>query len=100
MEGRITVQRANVILQVPEDAKQYYMNQGYSVINDKGEIVEEATLTDVASLQAKVAALLELVKTQTETINSLKEDNEALKDELMKAVEGNKKSSKSEKKEK
>ena len=53
----ITVKNGNVILDVMEDEKDYYMNKGYSVIDEKGKVVEEAMSQDVASLQLQVIQL-------------------------------------------
>lgn len=67
----ITVRRGNVELTVPEDAKEKYINLGYSVIDpETGVIIEEAPSNDVGFLQNKVAKLLE--------------ENEALKAEIAK----------------
>lgn len=57
MEGRIIVQRANVVLRIRPEEKNYYMQQGYSIIDENGAMVEEAMSTDVATLQTQVAKL-------------------------------------------
>ena len=46
-----TVQRMNVILDVPDDEVDYYMTSGYSVIDGNGKVIKETMPTDVATLQ-------------------------------------------------
>ena len=47
----ITVQRGNVVLQVAEDSVTKYMNLGYNVIDDKGNVIEECIPNDLGTLQ-------------------------------------------------
>lgn len=51
MDDKITVQRANVILQISPQQLDYYLNQGYNVINAKGEVVQASVPKDVGTLQ-------------------------------------------------
>lgn len=74
----IRVKRANVILDISSDEKDYYMSQGYSVINAlTGEVVEKAMPTDVPTLQ------LELTNANA-TITKLENDVKKLKAEIKK----------------
>ena len=41
MDDRILVQRANVILEVKAEDKAFYMQNGYSVIDTQGNVVEK-----------------------------------------------------------
>ena len=50
MDDKITVQRANVILQISPQQVDYYLNQGYNVINAKGEVVQASVPKDVGTL--------------------------------------------------
>lgn len=59
----ITVRRANVELTINEDQKSYYLSKGYAVINENGDVVEEPTINDVATLQRR---LVELTKENEE----------------------------------
>ena len=68
---KIMVQRANVILDISPEDKKYYMSQGYSVIDEKGRIVEEAISNDVHTLQAQVADLKFKLEKAKETIAKL-----------------------------
>lgn len=47
----VTVQRGNVVLQVSDDSVTKYMNLGYNVIDNKGNVVEECVPTDLGTLQ-------------------------------------------------
>lgn len=45
------VQRANVILEIKDDATEYYLAKGYNLIDNAGRIVKEAPPTDVESFR-------------------------------------------------
>jgi hypothetical protein len=49
--GMIQVRRDNVILDIPEEQKDYYKGLGYNVLGVHGEVVEETVPTDLAALQ-------------------------------------------------
>ena len=54
--GNITVRRANVLLTVPDYQKEEYLAKGFDVVDNKGKVLEEATMTnDVGTLQKKLA---------------------------------------------
>lgn len=66
----LLVKRANVLLEIEDEDKKYYMDQGYSVIDENGNIVEEALSSDVATLQKEVLALrAQLAKYTKKTSN-------------------------------
>lgn len=75
MKDTITVKRANVILDISPDQKSYYLNQGYDVIDDKGNVVEETTNMTIESLNRKVIQLQNLVKEKDEEIAKLRKSN-------------------------
>jgi len=54
----IQVQRANVVLSVPEYDKANYLAKGYDVLDEVGNVVEESMPNDVPTLQAKVNELI------------------------------------------
>ena len=54
MVETIKVQRANVVLDVRPDQKEYYMEKGFSVIDDKGKVIEEAISDDVGALKIQI----------------------------------------------
>ena len=72
MVDTIIVVKGNKQLTVPAEEKERYTTFGYSVIDAKGNVIEEAPITDVGALQVKVA--------------ELKAENEKLKAELAKAT--------------
>lgn len=47
----VTVQRANTILQVPEEWVDRYLDQGYNVIDAYGNVVQSSIPKDVGTLQ-------------------------------------------------
>lgn len=66
------VQRANVVLSISPEDKEKFMEQGYSVIDEKGNVIEYAMPTDVPTLQKLVRELESAVKLKDEEIASLK----------------------------
>lgn len=54
---RIFVKRANVVLEVPADEKDDYIAQGYSILDAKGNVIEEALPNDVNTLKIMVSKL-------------------------------------------
>lgn len=55
--SKLTVKRANIVLDISSEDKEYYMQQGYSVIDESGNIVEKALSSDVGQLQLEVTQL-------------------------------------------
>lgn len=53
----IRVQRANVILDIRPEEKERYMEQGYSVIDENGKVLEAALSNDVNALRTEVLKL-------------------------------------------
>ena len=75
MDKVITVRKGNTELTVPADQRERYLKLGYSVFDDKGNLVEEAPATDVGALQAKVSALIkenEELKAEIKKLNAKK----------------------------
>ena len=66
--GTVQVRKANTILTVPDEEKASFLAKGYDVLGANGDVVEESTPTDTATLQAKYL--------------ELKAENEKLKKEL------------------
>ena len=46
-----TIRRYNVVLNVPDSEVDYYVNLGYDVIDDKGDVVQKSMSNDVRTLQ-------------------------------------------------
>ena len=70
MQNLISVKRANVILDIDPELKAQYLREGYSVLDENGNVVEKAMSTDVGELQVTVA--------------KLEKENEELKAEIKK----------------
>lgn len=79
MDERVTVQRANVVLQVSPQQVDYYINQGYNVINEQGEVIQASVPRDLGTLQK---AFVE----NANTIESLQAEIADLKKKLKKAT--------------
>ena len=76
INDKITVKRANVELTIDSSQKDYYLGQGYSVIDDKtGEIVEDSTVQTVESLNRKIEKLQSLVDSKDAEIQKLKKQS-------------------------
>lgn len=69
----ITVQRANVILDVPEEWLDRYLDEGYSVIDAKGNIIRSAIPKDVGILQKAYLEHTQRIKELEEEIEQLKQ---------------------------
>ena len=76
MSNIITVRRANVLLDVPEEQKEEYLSKGFDVIDKDGKVIAEATMTnDVNTLHKKLGEALQRIK-------SLEDENARLNQEL------------------
>ena len=71
----ITVRRANVVLDVPEEQKAEYLAKGFDVINANGKVVEATVPEDLNTL--KTAYSNHLIQ-----IKALQAENQKLKDEI------------------
>ena len=72
MDDRIFVQRANVILEVKAEDKDFYMQNGYSVIDQNGTVIEKAMSNDVNELRVQVKELTEKLAQANATIAELR----------------------------
>lgn len=70
--NKIIVQRANVVLQIAPEQLDYYMNQGYNVIDASGNVIKAAIPRDVGTLQK---AFIE----HTNRIKELEQELDAIK---------------------
>ena len=72
MVETIKVQRANVVLDVRPEQKEYYMEKGFSVIDDKGKVIEEAISDNVDALKIQIKNLKEQIAKKDAEIEQLK----------------------------
>ena len=70
------VERGNVVLTIPEDAVQHYIEKGYNVTDGYGNILQRAVPREVGELQKL------LVEKQAE-IDSLKSELEELRNQIV-----------------
>lgn len=78
VENKVTVKRANVELQIDASQKDYYLGQGYAVIDSStGEIIEDSTVQTVESLNRKVENLQNLLEQKDTEIAKLKKKAKA-----------------------
>ncbi len=57
MSNIVHVQRANVILDIKEEQKQRYVDMGYDVIDDKGNVIVKSVPQDILGWQTAYADL-------------------------------------------
>lgn len=78
-EKTITVKRANVVLGISESQLDYYMNQGYDVIDETGKVIKASVPTDVGTLQKAYFDHINEIGAMKEEIEALKLEIESLK---------------------
>lgn len=67
------IQRYNVILDVADSEVGYYLNLGYSLLDNQGNVVKKAMSTDVRTLQKELTdanKLIEQLKAENEKLNN------------------------------
>ncbi len=69
------IQRYNVILDVADSEVGYYLNLGYSLLDNQGNVVKKAMSTDVRTLQKELTDANKLIA-------QLKADNKKLTNEI------------------
>lgn len=89
MDNTVIVQRANVILKINPQQLDYYLSQGYSVINERGEVIQASVPRDLGTLQK---AYIE----HTEEIKALKAEIQTLKEAIGKPAKERKRQTKKE----
>lgn len=81
----VTIRRANVVLDVKDDQVDYYVNQGYDVIDStNGGVIKKSTPKDVSTLTKayhdhieKIEQLEAKIKEQETEIKKLKKAKKA-----------------------
>lgn len=71
---KILVRRANVVIEVNPEDKQFYMDNGYSVVDKFGEVVESAMPVDPNALKVQIGELTKKLEEANKTIAKLKAD--------------------------
>lgn len=74
MERKIVqIERGNVILRVPKENVQRYIDQGYSLLDDNGNVIQEGIPRDIATLRKAYVDHTKKIEKLQEEIKSLKE---------------------------
>lgn len=72
MPNKIMVQKANKVLEIPEDRLQEFIEKGYNQIDDMGNIIKEAIPTDIGMLRIKFLEHTRLISKYETEIAQLK----------------------------
>lgn len=73
MDEQILVQRANVVLQISPQQVDYYLNQGYNVIDEKGNVIQKSIPRNLGELQKAYIDHIAEIESLKEEIRKLKE---------------------------
>lgn len=68
----VTVQRANTILQVPEEWVDRYIDQGYDVLDSDGKVIQKSIPKDLGTLQKAYVEHTAKIKELEKEIEQLK----------------------------
>lgn len=68
----IKVKRANVVLTVDDDKKDYYLAKGFNIYSQDGELLEEAIPVDIGVLQKAYVMQKAKIKALEAEIDALK----------------------------
>ena len=68
----VTVQRANTILQVPEEWVDRYIDQGYDVLDSNGKVIQKSIPKDLGTLQKAYVEHTAKIKELEKEIEQLK----------------------------
>lgn len=78
------IRRGNVILEIKDDQIDRFMNQGYDVIDEMGNVINRSVPQDVASLQkafyeheAEINSLKDEIKNLTDKLKAAKKETKA-----------------------
>ncbi|MBP5710554.1 MAG: hypothetical protein J6W84_06215 [Bacteroidales bacterium] len=75
----IIVRRGNVRLRVHEQDKQYYKDQGYDILDDKGKVIEKALPKDTGQLTKMYLEARAEVDKYKQQLDDLKKEIKKLK---------------------
>ena len=80
------VQRANVILEVKEEQVQRYVDNGYDVLDDSGNVVKKSIPRDVRTLQMAYVEQKQQIERMQAEIDALQAEVKKLKSARSKTV--------------
>lgn len=79
MDEQVIVQRANVVLQISPQQVDYYLNQGYNVIDEKGNVIQKSIPRNLGELQKAYIDHVAEIESLKEEIRKLKEPKKTAK---------------------
>lgn len=82
------VGRANKFLTVKEDLVQHYLDKGYTLYDEAGNILKEPVIKDMTTMREAYACSQEKIKKLEKTIQDLIAENETLVAQLEEATNG------------
>lgn len=68
----VSVERGNVVLQVPEDDVQRYLDQGYNLIDEHGNVIQASVPRDLGTLQKAYVDHINEIESLKSEIETLK----------------------------
>ena len=83
----IMVRQANVILEIDEADKQYYLDTGFDIIDEYGNVLVKSIPNDLRTLKAAYTEHTEEIKRLKAEIDSLRAELEAAKAAQVPATE-------------
>ena len=78
----VRVQRANVVLQVPEEQIKEYLAKGFDVLGNDGQVVQASVPNDVNLLKQKYVEFSNRIKALEDEVASLKAKKTSTKSEV------------------
>lgn len=69
----VTVQRANAILQVPEEWVDRYLDQGYDIIDAHGNVIKASMPKDLGTLQKAYVDHIKEIEELKQQVEELKQ---------------------------
>lgn len=82
------VGRANKFLTVKEDLVQHYLDKGYTLYDEAGNILKEPVIKDMATMREAYACSQEKIKKLEKMVQDLTAENEALVAQLEEVTNG------------
>lgn len=79
MDEQVIVQRANVVLQISPQQVDYYLNQGYNVIDEMGNVIQKSIPRNLGELQKAYIDHVAEIESLKEEIRKLKEPKKTAK---------------------
>lgn len=71
--------RSNRVVQIAESEVNRYVEQGYTIVDEKGTVIKETVPTDLATLKLAYNKHIEEIKALKEENDTLKKEIESLK---------------------